>query len=70
MKESVKPPVDAQLAFTACSIGLLAISGMPGVGEPARDVLLLASIFFGGAGFGASVYYMLARRVLPGKEAA
>lgn len=55
MKESAKPPVSIRWPLLACQFGLLAIREMPGVGQPADDALLLASIFFGGAVVGANV---------------
>lgn len=55
MKKSVKPPVSIRWPLIACQFGLLAIREMPGVGQPADDALLLASIFFGGAVVGTNV---------------
>lgn len=55
MKESAKPPVSILWPLLACHFGLLAIREIPGVGQPADDALLLASIFFGGAVVGTNV---------------
>lgn len=52
MKESVKPLARIQWPLIACQF---AIRELPGAGQPADDVLLLASIFFGGAVVGANV---------------
>lgn len=51
MKESVKPPASIQWPLIACQF---AIRELPGVGQPADDALLLASILFGGAVVGAN----------------
>lgn len=55
MEENVKPPVSIIWPLFACQFGLLAIREIPGVGQPADDALLLASIFFGGAVVGTNV---------------
>lgn len=55
MEQIFKPPVSIRWPLLACQFGLLAIREMPGVGQPADDALLLASIFFGGAVVGANV---------------
>ena len=69
MKESAKPPVSIRWPLLACQIGLLAIREMPGVGQPADDALLLASIFFGGAVVGANVCSAAFGRCARGKVA-
>lgn len=69
MKKSVKPPVSILWPLLACQFGLLAIREMPGVGRPADDALLLASIFFGGAVVGANVCSAAFGRCARGKVA-
>lgn len=69
MKESVKPRVSIRWPLIACQFSLLAIREMPGVGQPADDALLLASIFFGGAVVGANVCSTAFGRCARGKVA-
>lgn len=69
MKKSVKPTVSIRWPLIACQFGLLAIREMPGVGQPADDALLLASIFFGGAVVGANVCSAVFGRCARGKVA-
>ena len=69
MKKSVKPPVSILWPLLACQFGLLAIRELPGVGQPADDALLLASIFFGGAVVGANVCSAAFGRCARGKVA-
>lgn len=69
MGANVKPPVSIIWPLIACQFGLLAIREMPGVGQPADDALLLASIFFGGAVVGANVCSAAFGRCARGKVA-
>lgn len=69
MKDSVRPCAGIRWPLIACQFGLLAIREMPGVGQPADDALLLASIFFGGAVVGANVCTAAFGRCTRGKVA-